>query len=126
MGAGAIGGAITGFIDTKLLAEKHVVSVLSKAALGILGAMLLRRKPAIAMGFAGGCFGTLGYAFGVKLGGGLVAKSAVAAAVGLGELADSDPQVAAMLAGLADVVPDGMGDAAGDYSDSLGDVVQDY
>lgn len=126
MGLGGVGAAAMGFADAKLMSDKPVVSALAKVAVGALGAALLRRRPALAYGWAGGVFGSFGYSMGVKAGGGLVAHSPTAVLKGIADMAAEDPEMAALLEGLGDVVPDdgsgrGMGDAASDYSNALGD-----
>jgi hypothetical protein len=134
MAAGTAAGALAGYVDAKFLSAKPTLSVLAKVGLGILGALALRRKHAsAAMGFAGGMLGATGYTYGVKFGGGHVALNGMQGLKGLADMAAEDPEVANLIAGLGDVVPDGgqMGDAAGDYNDALadeqdmGDVVED-
>ncbi len=131
MGLGAVAGAVAGYADTKFLATRPLVSVLSKVGLAVVGAAFLGRKhPALAYGWAGGMMGSTGYSFGVKMAGGLVALSPQSALKGLADMAAEDPDMAAQIAGLADVVDDGsgmgdIGDAADDYNDQLGDVVDD-
>jgi len=43
MAAGAGAGALAGYVDTKFLANRPTVSILAKVALGIVGAVALRR-----------------------------------------------------------------------------------
>lgn len=133
MVAGTAAGAMSGYIDAKWLSTRPTVSVLTKVGLGILGAIALRRRsPTAAMGFAGGMLGATGYSYGVKFGGGHVALNGMQGLKGLADMAADDPDTANLIAGLADVVPDGMGDA-GDYASALaddddggmGDVVED-
>lgn len=123
MGMGMLGGATVGFIDAKFLAKSPTATIASKFLLGIAGALVLRKKPLLAMGWAGGCLGTFGYTFGIKMGGGIVARDASGALAGIAEMADENPEMAAMLAGMGDVVDD-MGDAS-EYAEALGDVVSD-
>ncbi len=134
MGAGAAAGAAAGFLDAKYLSARPTVGILAKLALAFGGAFALRKKhPAIAMGWAGGMVGATGYQFGVKFGGGHVALNGLQGLKGLADMAAEDPEVADLIAGLGDVVPDNMGDAAGDYNNALagddaegmGDVVSD-
>ncbi len=131
MGFGLAAGGVAGFADTKFLSGKPIASVLTKLGLAVAGAALLgRRHPTWAMGWAGGMMGSTGYSFGVKMAGGLVATSPQSALKGIADMAAEDPDMAAQIAGLAglgDVVEDanGLGDAAEDYNDQLGDVVTD-
>lgn len=128
--AGAGAGALSGFVDAKVLSTRPTVSALSKVGLAILGAVVLRKKhPQVAMGFAGGMLGATGYQYGVKFGGGHVALNGMQGLRGLADMAAEDPETANLIAGLADVVPDQMGDVvndgamadAGDYVNALGD-----
>ncbi|MEO7827207.1 MAG: hypothetical protein ABIR60_08710 [Allosphingosinicella sp.] len=129
MGLGGLGGVLTAVIDAKLLATKPMISGLSKVAIGALGAAMLRKRPALAYGFAGGVLGSLGYSLGLKVAGGLVAPNGKAALKGIADLASEDPEMAALLEGVGDLVPDdnmgdendGMGDATDDYAAALGD-----
>lgn len=122
MAAGAAAGGLAGFIDAKFLSTKPTTSIAAKLGLAFLGAFALRKKhPAIAMGFAGGMVGATGYGVGVKLGGGHVALNGLQGLKGLADMAADDPEVADLIAGLGDVVPDNMGDAAGEYNDALSD-----
>jgi hypothetical protein len=131
--AGTGAGMVSGFVDAKFLATRPTVSVASKVVMGILGALALRKKhPAAAMGFAGGMLGATGYSYGVKFGGGHVALNGMQGLRGLADMAADDPETANLIAGLADVVPDGgMGDAdeyqaaLGDDDDQMGDIVED-
>jgi len=128
MGLGGIGGAIAGFADAKLMSDMPVVSALSKVATGALGAVLLRRRPALAFGWAGGVMGSFGYSMGVKAAGGLVAHSPTSALKGIADMASDNPEMAALLEGLGDLEP-GVGDTdqvgdASDYNESLGDLVE--
>ena len=126
MAAGGAAGALAGYVDTKFLANRPTVSVLVKIGLGIAGAVALRRKhPTMAMGFAGGMIGATGYSYGVKFAGGHVALNGLQGLRGLADMAASDPETANLIAGLADVVPDQMGDAAAEYNDALGDQQDD-
>lgn len=119
MGLGGIGGAIAGFADAKFMSDKPVVSALSKVAAGAVGAALLRKRPALAFGWAGGVIGSFGYSMGVKAAGGLVAHTPTAALKGIADMANSDPEMAALLEGLGD-----MGDVVNDVSgaDDMGDM----
>lgn len=120
MGLGGIGGAVCGMADAKFMSDKPVISALSKVALGAAGAALLRKRPALAFGWAGGVMGSFGYSMGVKAAGGLVAHSPVAALKGIADMASDNPEMAALLEGLGDVGPDdGVGDVGTD--DGVGD-----
>jgi hypothetical protein len=125
MGLGGIGGAAAGFVDAKFLSDSPVLSALSKVAAGALGAVVLRRRPALAYGWAGGVLGSFGYSMGVKAAGGLVAHSPSAALKGIADMAGENPEMAALLEGLGDLQPLGdaddgtLGDS--DYNASLGD-----
>ena len=123
MGLGGIGGAISGFADAKFMADKPLVSAISKVVLGAGGAALLRRRPALAFGFAGGVMGSFGYSMGVKAAGGLVATSPQAALKGIADMANDDPEMAALLEGLGDLTTDGaeLADADDDYAAALGE-----
>lgn len=128
MGLGGIGGAISGFADAKLMADKPILSAASKVALGAVGAALLRKRPALAFGFAGGVMGSFGYSMGVKAAGGLVATSPTAALKGIADMANDDPEMAALLEGLGELAPDnGVGDVEGgdDYVNALADADDD-
>jgi hypothetical protein len=93
---------------------------------GALGAVLLRKRPALAYGWAGGVMGSFGYSMGVKAAGGLVAHSATGALKGIADMASDNPEMAALLEGLGDLEPS-LGDADdgtlgdNDYNASLGD-----
>ena len=128
MGLGGLGGALTGVIDSKFLSTKPLISALSKIALGGVGAAILRRRPPLAFGWAGGVMGSLGYSLGVKVSGGLVAGNAKAAMKGLADLASEDQEVAALLEGMGDLVDDdGMsGDSDADGVGDVGDAADDY
>jgi len=125
MGLGGIGGAVCGMADAKFMSDKPVISALSKVALGAAGAALLRKRPALAFGWAGGVMGSFGYSMGVKAAGGLVAHSPTTALKGIADMAQENPEMAALLEGLtpddgiADLTADdGVGDA-GDYVEAL-------
>jgi hypothetical protein len=115
MGLGGLGGAVCGLADAKFMSDKPVVSALSKVALGALGAALLRKRPALASGWAGGVMGSFGYSMGVKAAGGLVAHSPTTALKGIADMAQDNPEMAALLEGLT---PD---DGVGDITDDMGD-----
>jgi hypothetical protein len=115
MGVGGIGGAVCGMADAKFMSDKPVVSALSKLVLGAAGAGLLRKRPALAFGWAGGVVGSFGYSMGVKAMGGLVAHSPATALKGIADMAADNPEMAALLEGLGDVGPD---DGVGDVGDS--------
>lgn len=122
MGLGGIGGAVCGMADAKFMSDKPVISALSKVALGAAGAALLRRRPALAFGWAGGVMGSFGYSMGVKAAGGLVAHSPKKALEGISDMAQENPEMAALLEGLTP--DDGIADAddiadAGDYVEAL-------
>ncbi len=122
MGLGGIGGAISGFADAKFMADKPLISALSKVVLGVGGAALLRKRPALAFGFAGGVMGSFGYSVGVKAAGGLVATSPQSALKGIADMANDDPEMAALLEGLGELTPDaGVGDSGDDYANALAD-----
>lgn len=127
MGLGGIGGALSGFADAKFMADKPLISAISKVVLGAGGAALLRKRPALAFGFAGGVMGSFGYSMGVKAAGGLVATSPQAALKGIADMANDDPAMAALLEGLGELTTDdGVGDAGGeDYVDALADTDED-
>lgn len=127
---GGVGGAIAGFLDTKFLSDKPMLSVLSKLGIGITGAFVLRKRPALGAGFAGGMMGALGYSAAIKLGGGLVAGHKIAALQGLADMAADDPELAALitdgsLQGLVEGGDPGLADPdladAAEYATSLGD-----
>lgn len=121
MGLGGLGGAVCGLADAKLMSDKPVLSALSKVALGAAGAALLRKRPALAFGWAGGVMGSFGYSMGVKAAGGLVAHSSAGALKGIADMASDNPEMAALLEGLGDIGPDdGVGDSD-DYVNALGD-----
>lgn len=128
MGLGGIGGALTGVIDSKLLANKPLVSALSKIVLGGVGAAVFRKRPPLAYGWAGGVMGSLGYSLGVKVAGGLVAGNAKQAMKGLADLASEDQEVAALLEGMGDLVDENnsMGDGEGEAMGDVGDAADDY
>lgn len=125
MGLGGLGGALSGFADAKFMADKPLISALSKVALGAGGAALLRRRSALAFGWAGGVMGSFGYSMGVKAAGGLVATTPQAALKGIADMAQADPEMAALLEGLGELTDDsGVGalaDAGDDYTNALGD-----
>ncbi len=121
--AGAAGGFVAGFVDSKFLARRPMLSILSKLVIGTLGVTALRNNQPLALGFAGGVSGSLGYAFAAKMGGGMVAPTRGLAMQGIAELASDDPEIAAMLADsedLADLV------TAGEIADGvLADIADD-
>ena len=121
MGAGAAAGFVAGYVDTKFLSDKPLVSVIGKIVMGVAGAYLIAKKnPSAAAGWAGGALGATGYQQGVKFGGGHVALSGLGALQGVADMAADDPEMANLIADLSDE-QDGMGDAASDYSQALGD-----
>ena len=120
---GGLSGFGAGVLDAKLLGNRPMISILSKLGLAVIGAGVMGRKhPLAAAGWAGGLIGSVGYTQGVKLSGGLVGLNNAHTVQGLAELASDDPEMAALLAGLGDVVDDasGLGDAS-DYEDALAD-----
>jgi hypothetical protein len=119
MGLGGLGGAVCGLADAKFMSDKPVISALSKVVLGAAGAALLRKRPALAAGWAGGVMGSFGYSMGVKAAGGLVAHSPTTALKGIADMAQDNPEMAALLEGLT---PD---DGVGDITDDMGDA-SDY
>jgi len=134
MAMGGIAGLGAGYMDAKFLGSRPTVSVLAKLGLGFLGAALLgRKRPLWAAGFAGGMVGSTGYHAGVRFGGGMVGLSPQGALKGIADMAADDPEMANMIAGLADVVDDNgaLGDdAAANYNaileeaDDMADVVE--
>ena len=137
MGAGAAAGFVAGYVDTKFLSDKPLVSVIGKIVMGVAGAYLIAKKnPSAAAGWAGGALGATGYQQGVKFGGGHVALSGLGALQGVArpfiaalvtidesafeQWALDHSLVGSRIADLSDE-QDGMGDAASDYSQALGD-----
>jgi hypothetical protein len=122
MGAGAAAGFVAGYVDTKWLSDKPLVSVIGKIVMGVAGAYVIAKKhPLAAAGWAGGALGATGYTQGVKLGGGHVALSGLGALQGVADMAADDPEMANLIAGLNDEQDPSMGDAANDYAAALGD-----
>ncbi len=130
---GGVAGLGAGYVDAKFLGSRPTVSVLAKLGMGFLGAAILgRKKPLWAAGFAGGMLGSTGYHAGVRFGGGMVGLSPAGALKGIADMAADDPEMANMIAGLSDVVDDSgaLGDdAAANYNailedaDDMADVV---
>lgn len=108
-GVGA--GFLAGFIDTKLLAKKRLFQGLAKFGLSVAGAYALRNKPLAAAAWAGSLMGTIGYGYGVKLGGGQVANTAGEVLAGLADMAAEDDGLASLLSdaggNIADLVTAG-------------------
>lgn len=127
MALGGLGGAAAGYVDAKFLGAQPTVSILLKIFTAIAGAAVIgRRHPLAAAGWSGGLIGATGYYAGIKMGGGLVALNKKAALAGLADMAADDPDLAAQIAGLGDVVNDmgddaALGDAANDYNEALSD-----
>jgi F0F1-type ATP synthase assembly protein I len=124
---GGLAGLGAGFIDAKYLGSKPTVSIVAKLLLALAGAAALGKKhPMAAAGWAGGLVGSTGYHAGVNFGGGMVGLSPAGALKGIADMAADDPEMAAMIAGLGDVVDsDGMGDAADEYNEQLEDAEDD-
>lgn len=129
MVGGFTGGAVAGIVDAKLLAGRStIVSMLGRVGLAVGGALALRKRPALASGFVGGVIGSLGYSAGVKLLGGLVATSKGKALQGLADMADEDPELAAVLGDLGALTE---GDIESNYGmgafvdDGMGAFVED-
>lgn len=134
MVVGGVAGLGAGYMDAKLLGTRPTVSVLAKVGLALIGAAALGgKRPLWAAGWAGGMIGSTGYHAGVRFGGGMVGLSPQGALKGIADMAADDPEMANMIAGLADVVDnDGAlgDDAAADYNaileeaDDMADVVE--
>lgn len=129
---GGAAGLGAGFMDAKFLGSRPTVSVLAKVGLALLGAAVLgRKRPQWAAGWAGGMIGSTGYGAGVRLGGGMVGLSPAGALKGIADMAENDDEMASMIAGLGDVVDTETAgelgdDAAADYNaalEDMGDVV---
>jgi hypothetical protein len=122
---GGLSGLGAGYMDAKLLGDKPTISILAKIGLAILGAGFIgRRHPMAAAGWAGGLVGSTGYKFGAKWGGGMVALSPSSALKGIADMAAENPEMAATIAGLGDVVDANggeLGDGSDEYNDALGD-----
>jgi hypothetical protein len=115
MAAGGVaGGALAGFIDTKLLTGRPTLSILAKLGLAVIGGMALRRRfPGLANGLVGGAVGSIGYSVGVKMGGGMVAHNAAGAIKGLGDMAGEDQALTNLLSGTGfGVLLEGLGDGS--------------
>lgn len=120
MAAGGAAGMLAGYVDTKWLSDKPLVSILSKIGLGLAGAFVIAKKsPSAASGWAGGMLSAAGYTQGVKFGGGHVALSGLGALQGVADMAADDPQMANLIAGLSD--GESLGDDAYDSAAALGD-----
>ncbi|HEU0081839.1 MAG TPA: hypothetical protein VFQ87_03130 [Bradyrhizobium sp.] len=122
---GGLSGLGAGYMDAKLLGDKPTISILAKIGLAIIGAGFIgRRHPMAAAGWAGGLVGSTGYKFGAKWGGGMVALSPSSALKGIADMAAENPEMAATIAGLGDVVDANggeLGDGSDEYNDALGD-----
>lgn len=122
---GGAAGLGAGYIDAKFLGDKPTISLVSKLTLALLGAAMIGRKhPMAAAGFAGGMMGSTGYRYGVKFGGGLVGLSPSGTLKGLADMAAENPEMAATIAGLGDIVESpalGDGDATEEYNQALAD-----
>jgi hypothetical protein len=122
--AAIAGGAATGAIAG--LVTSPILGALARTATGILGASLLRGRPAAAWSFFGATVGGFGMQIGAKLGGGLVAFTKGGIFKGLGDMATEDGEMAALLAGagvedIGDLIQ--LGDIADDES-AMGDLVE--
>lgn len=128
MAAGGAGGFVAGFVDAKFTGTKPLISMLTKVGLGVGGAILLKRKPQLALGFAGGVIGSLGYSMGIKMGGGMVAPTPGTALKGIADMASEDPELAAMLSDAEDledlVIAGDIADGEYEFS-SMGELVED-
>lgn len=96
--AGLGGGFISGLIDTKIVPKKRLLQGLLKFAAGLGGAFLLRKHAVAAGAFVGSTIGTIGYGFGVRMGGGNVANSKGEVLAGLADMAAEDPELADLVA----------------------------
>ncbi len=129
--AGLAGGAVAGFLDSKILPKKRLLQGVAKLGLSIVGARLMRRRPAAAYAFAGSMMGSIGYGVGLKLGGGMVANTKGEVISGLADLAAEDDGIAALLADSEDLgdlvtageLADGEDDLA-DEDDDMSDLVE--
>jgi hypothetical protein len=111
---GVAGGVAAGFIDTKVFVGRPTLSILAKLGAAVVGGMVLRRRyPGLANGLVGGMMGSVGYAVGVKLGGGMVAHNAAGAIKGLGDMAGEDQNLTNLLSGTGfGVLLEGLGDGS--------------
>jgi hypothetical protein len=111
---GVAGGAVAGFIDTKLLTGRPTMSILAKFGLAVVAGMATRRRfPGLSNGLVGGLMGSIGYSVGVKMGGGMVAHDAAGAIKGLGDMAGEDQALTNLLSGAGfGVLLEGLGDGS--------------
>lgn len=79
LGTGAIGvagGAAAGFMGSKLLGGQSAgLRVGATIGLGLIGAMLFKRRPGLATAWGASTIGSIGYMFGANAGGGVVAAN---------------------------------------------------
>jgi hypothetical protein len=129
MGVGGLAGLGAGYMDARFLGTRPTISILAKVGLAVLGAALMgKRHPLAAAGWAGGMMGSTGYHAGVNLGGGMVGLSPSGALKGIADMSANDPELANLIAGMGDVVEvddSALGDAADEYNEALADVDDD-
>lgn len=71
-----VASGLTGLLTTKLMGNQSTgLRALATVGIGVLGAILLRKRPAAADAFQAGAMGTLAYAFAVNAAGGVVATN---------------------------------------------------
>lgn len=130
--AGMAGGFVSGLIDTKLLPSKRLFQGLAKFGIGLAGAFVLRKKPMAAAAFIGSTLGTIGYGFGVRMGGGGIVETKGQALTHLADVASEDQQIADLInqsEDLGDLVTAGqIADGEVEYAsddDDISDLVEE-
>ena len=93
-----IAGAVVGFIDAKVAGRSALISYGTKVALAIVGQAVGHKLPmGIGSAITSAAFASIGYGFGIKMGGGVVAGSKEATAKELAAMAAEDGEMASIL-----------------------------
>lgn len=112
--AGLAGGAAAGLLTTKALgAQSAGVRAGATVGLGLLGAMLLKKRPGLATAWGASTIGSLGYMFGVNAGGGVAATNKADATAQLAKISGTSTGASGMgvltRRGLGVLTPRGVG-----------------
>lgn len=97
---GAVAGAAIGFLDSKVAGRSAVITYGAKVGVALAGLTIGKKLPmGLGRALASAAFATLGYSFGVKMAGGIVAPNPVAGAADVKKALEDDStgQMAALL-----------------------------
>lgn len=88
--AGLVGGGAAGLVTTKLLGTQSVgVRAGATIGLGLLGALILKKRPGLATAWASSVIGSIGYGLAANAGGGVVAANKAEAVAQLAKITGS-------------------------------------